>query len=142
MEALTIAEAATATGLSKKAIRNRVDRGQLRAVLRDGVRRIPHSELERAGLWPHAIEAASRQPAAKEAWAELLARLERQAAELAQLRALTREADSLRDERERLEQDFHRERAERQAAEQRLEHLAGAGLLTRRRLLRELRDRR
>ncbi len=61
METLTIAEAAEATGLTKKAIRNRVDRGQLRAVLRDGVRRIPRSELDRAGLDADSLEAGDGQ---------------------------------------------------------------------------------
>jgi len=149
METLTIAEAAEATGLTKKAIRNRVDRGQLRAVLRDGVRRIPTSEIERAGLLADPEEAgdgaairhegASGQPPEAGAWSELLGRLERQAGELAELRQLTREAESLQGERERLEEAFHQEHAEKQAAEQRIERLAKASWRERRRLLRELR---
>ncbi|MDQ3971073.1 MAG: helix-turn-helix domain-containing protein [Thermoproteota archaeon] len=163
METLTIAEAAEATGLTKKAIRNRVDRGQLRAVLRDGVRRIPRSELDRAGLDADSLEAgdgadirqgaASRQPKETSAWAELLDRLERQAGELAELRVLTREAESLREDRERLEGAFHEARAraseleakldvERQATAKQLEQVASARWWERRRLLRELRDRR
>lgn len=47
---LTIAEAAEATGLTHKAIRNRLDRGQIDCVLHNGVRRIPRSELLRVGL--------------------------------------------------------------------------------------------
>mgnify|MGYP003418243042 CR=1 FL=1 len=47
---LTIAEAAEATGLTHKAIRNRLDRGQIECVLQNGVRRIPRSELLRIGL--------------------------------------------------------------------------------------------
>ena len=50
METLTFAQAAEVTGLSKKALRNRVYRGQIRAVLKDGLRRIPRSELERLEL--------------------------------------------------------------------------------------------
>ena len=50
MDTYTIAEAAELTGLSKKAMRHRVDRGQLRALKYDGVRRISRSELERVGL--------------------------------------------------------------------------------------------
>jgi len=47
----TISEAAEATGLTAKALRSRVDRGSIPAVQgRDGKRRIPHSELLRAGL--------------------------------------------------------------------------------------------
>lgn len=146
VETLTIAEAAEATGLTKKAIRNRVDRGQLKAVLRDGVRHIPLSELDRAGLattTPEAgmgQEATSRQPQEAGGWTELLSRLERQASELAELRQLTREAESLQADRTRLEEAFHQERAEKQAAEQRIAQLANAGWRERRRLLRELRQ--
>jgi len=117
VETLTIAEAADATGLTKKAIRNRVDRGQLRAVLRDGVRRIPRSELDRTRLSEAGGGAAIRQEAApgqgQEAsgWSELLERLERQAGELAELRTLTREAESLRDERLQLQAALHERRA-------------------------------
>jgi hypothetical protein len=164
METLTIVEAAEASGISKKAMRNRVDRGQIRSVLRDGVRRIPRSELERAGLSAGVpFEAASlpqddpgsppAEAGATEAWKEVLERLERQAGELAELRVLTRRAESLREERDRLEAAVHRERAERQAAEaqlaelaqaqetdaQRLEQLMGASFFARRRLVRELR---
>jgi excisionase family DNA binding protein len=164
METLTITEAAEATGVSKKALRNRVDRGQLRAVLRDGMRRIPRSELERiglivklpheagdgAGVFQNATESPSTEAAA---WREALERLERQAAELAELRLLTRQAETLREERDRLETTMHQERAERQAAEARLEEfeqmhesaaeqldrLKTASFFARRRLLRELR---
>lgn len=52
--ALTIREAAATTGLTRTAIRGRVERGSLRSVVgRDGKRRIPRSELERAGLIDH-----------------------------------------------------------------------------------------
>lgn len=165
METLTIAEAAEATGLSKKALRNRVDRGQLRAVLREGVRRIPRSELERAGIavrLPHEAADGADTPPQDEAespsleataWRDVLERLERQAGELAELRVITRQAESLREERDRFEAAVQREHAERQAAEARLQEveqahaatadrlkqLAGASFFTRRRLLRELR---
>ncbi|MQA74931.1 MAG: hypothetical protein GEU88_11420 [Solirubrobacterales bacterium] len=59
--------------------------------------------------------------------------------ELAELRALTRGAESLRDERECFESAYNQERAEKQAAEQRLEQLGRASWRERRRLLRELR---
>jgi excisionase family DNA binding protein len=146
VETLTIAEAADTTGLTKKAIRNRVDRGQLRAVLRDGVRRIPRSELDRIGLSEAGDGAAIRQRAApgqpQEAsgWNELLERLERQAGELAELRQLTRAAESLQADRDRLEDAFHQERVEKQGAEKRIEQLANASWRERRRLLRELRQ--
>lgn len=164
METLTITEAAEATGVSKKALRNRVDRGQLRAVLRDGMRRIPRSELERIGLivkLPHeagdgagGLQNATESPSTEAAaWREALERLERQAAELAELRLITRQAETLREERDRLETTLHQERAERQTAEARLEefehmhesvaeqldHLKTASFFARRRLLRELR---
>ncbi len=48
--AVSIKRAAEMTALTQKAIRSRVDRGSLRAVLSDGQRRIPVSELHRAGL--------------------------------------------------------------------------------------------
>lgn len=155
METLTIAEAADATGLTKKAVRNRVDRGQVRAVLRDGVRRIPRSELERAGLsleHPEAGGGAAKgqeaTPGYPEPMAEVLDRLERQAGELAELRVLTREADTLREERDRLEAALHESRAKEAEAEakleaergeaERLRQVASAGWWQRRRLLREL----
>ena len=46
----TITEAADLTGMSRKAISRRVERGSLRSVVRNGRRRIPRSELVRAGL--------------------------------------------------------------------------------------------
>lgn len=46
----TIAEAVEVTGLTVKALRNRCDRGQLRFLTKGGVRRIPLTELRRAGL--------------------------------------------------------------------------------------------
>ncbi len=47
---LTIQQAALATGLSTKALRRRVERGTLASVLSGDRRRIPMSELMRAGL--------------------------------------------------------------------------------------------
>jgi excisionase family DNA binding protein len=103
---VTLAEAAELTGLTRKALQRRIDRGSLRSVLSGGRRRIPVSELHRANLAP-ALEAPSEGPArvatgegrpaapARVSAAdlevhELLDRLERQAAELGELRALTR----------------------------------------------------
>ena len=51
-ETYSIREAAQVCRMSYEAMRARVDRGVVRAVKQDGVRRIPRSELERAGLWP------------------------------------------------------------------------------------------
>lgn len=112
METYTISEAARLSGLSQKSIRNRVDRGQLRAVKRDGLRRIPRSEMRRAGLLRGSEEAS--EPAAESDTVELrmatepllgqlLDRLERQAERLGEYRALSRHAESLRDERNQLQ---------------------------------------
>jgi excisionase family DNA binding protein len=115
----TITEAADLTGLSRKAIARRVERGSLRSVVRNGRRRIPRSELTRAGLL---AEGESRpregdpaapflpRPAAGAELAEtgttedmlatlfreVLDRFERQSQEIAQYRALTVQAESLR----------------------------------------------
>jgi hypothetical protein len=48
---LTVAEAAAVTGLTRKVITGRMDRGTLRVVKDDsGTRRVPRAELQRAGL--------------------------------------------------------------------------------------------
>ena len=47
---LTTSEAAELVGLTPKAIKNRLDRGQLQYILKAGSRRIPVAELVRAGL--------------------------------------------------------------------------------------------
>jgi hypothetical protein len=90
MVSFTIAEAAEATGLTQKALRARVEQGQVRAVLRDGLPpRIPESELRRAGLLPEpkADSGDQLQDGSSEIVRELVAVIERQAAELAALRA-------------------------------------------------------
>jgi hypothetical protein len=99
-----VAEVAALTGLSVDAVRGRVRRGSLASVVRGGRRRIPHAELERAGLL---TEQAAIQ-SAPVGWSdrlpdrlgegqngftagivgELLDRLERQSVELAHYRAL------------------------------------------------------
>lgn len=119
MRTYTITEAADATGLSRKAIARRVERGSLRSVVRNGRRRIPRSELMRAGLLgegdaqPREDDPAAPflpHPAAGSALAEtgggedmlatlfreVLDRFERQSQEIAQYRALTVQAESLR----------------------------------------------
>jgi hypothetical protein len=92
VRSFTIAEAAEATGLTQKALRARIDQGHVRTVLREGVPpRIPESELRRAGLLADRDDAEqSDGPAsdgASEIVRELVAVIERQAAELAALRA-------------------------------------------------------
>jgi excisionase family DNA binding protein len=91
MRSFTIAEAAEATGLTQKALRRRIEEGHLRAVLREGVPpRIPESELRRTGLLPEREEqdpADGSPPPESEIVRELVAVIERQASELAYLRA-------------------------------------------------------
>ena len=119
----TIGEAADLTGLSRKAIARRVERGSLQSLVRGGRRMIPRAELARAGLIPEEGEidemvvgpvnaltphpstgndhAATAESAALAAVVrELVERLERQAAEIAHFRAITAEAESLRLARE------------------------------------------
>ena len=117
---LTISEAAELTGLTRKAMARRVERGSVRSVLRAGRRLIPRSELVRVGLLPLEGEsgvgflmdpgAPQHSPVAHEISdeqsvvavlvRELVDVLQRQAGELAQYKALTAEAESLRLERE------------------------------------------
>ena len=119
MRTYTITEAADLTGMSRKAISRRVERGSLRSVVRNGRRRIPRSELVRNGL----LEDTEKRPPADgpsspllprpgagtdlEAtgsnedmlatlFREVLDRFERQSQEIAQYRALTVQAESLR----------------------------------------------
>lgn len=133
---VTISEAAALTGLSKTAVRRRVERGSLPAVVRDGVRRIPLSELERQGLLSSTGHAAPppvhEEPAAAPApghpaLGELLDRLVAQERELAEHRLLAAQAESVgsqvegeRRAREAAEAALHEARARLQALEARL----------------------
>ncbi len=114
MRSYTVREAAEACGLSYEAMRTRVDRGQFQVVKRDGTRRIPEIELEKAGLLggpsdPEVVELRAEN-------AEL-----RQ--ELQTMRALPAQVEQERESRERVEEAFHRERAEKQTANQTAEEL-------------------
>ena len=103
---LTIREAAAATGLSDKALHRRIARGTLRSVLRDGRRLIPATELLRSGLLPSTSpmgypsnDGSRYLPAGGTlgvSAVELLDRLQAQAVEIGELRALTLGADSAR----------------------------------------------
>lgn len=154
MKTYTTQEAAALTGSSVRALRKRIERGQLRAVQHGRYWRIPHSELERIGLagplgtpGEQGTEGTGRDPE------PILAALEherserlRLSQEVARLRPLTAQI-------ERVTDDLHRERAERKAAEaraaqavsqneelhERERKLVTAGFFARRRLLRELR---
>jgi excisionase family DNA binding protein len=92
VRSFTISEAADATGLTQKALRKRIEEGHVRAVLREGkAPRIPESELKRAGLLPERdapeLPNGSERAAESEIVRELVAVIERQAAELAALRS-------------------------------------------------------
>jgi DNA-binding transcriptional MerR regulator len=99
VETYTLSEAAERCGVSVAALRRRADRGTIRTVKRDGVRRVPRSELERAGLGV----AAPATPA--EVVRELAETIRRQERELAALRALPERVDA---ERERVDAAEHR----------------------------------
>jgi len=141
----TITEAADATGLSRKAIARRVERGSLRSVIRNGRRRIPRSELMRAGLLgegdsePREGDPAAPflpHPAAGSALAEtgggedmlatlfreVLDRFERQSQEIAQYRALTVQAESLRLTNELADLRVRLAELERQPQQQQPQH--------------------
>lgn len=115
MRTYSISEAADLTTLSQRALRARVDRGQIRAVLRDGVRRIPHSELERAAV----LKEGS--PEASEIIRELTERIAAQERELVELRALPERTDEQRRqaEEEARARAAAQERAEAEAAARR-----------------------
>ncbi|HSE81640.1 MAG TPA: helix-turn-helix domain-containing protein [Gaiellaceae bacterium] len=156
----TITEAADLTGLSRKAIARRVERGSLRSVVRNGRRRIPRSELVRAGLLgedgeqPRAsdpdapviprpspggalAETGSSEEMLAALFREVLDRFERQSQEIAQYRALTVQAESLRLTNElaelrvrlaELERQPQEPVAASQAAQQAAQHAAATDL--------------
>jgi excisionase family DNA binding protein len=155
MRTYTTQEAAELTGSSVRALRKRIERGQLRAVQHGRYWRIPHTELERLELiGPEGTERGQGTEGTEGPDVMLLAleheRAERQrlTQELARLRPLPEQI-------ERITEDLHRERAERQAAEAKAaealstaealrateQALAAAGFFERRRMLRELRFR-
>lgn len=132
---LTVAEAVAATGLSRKVITGRMDRGTLRTVKDDsGTRRVPRAELQRAGLLDssHPGESANKTRGELVIWRELYER-ERDEHEA------TRERlnDQAEEERRRVEE------AQAAAAELReqLAAIANAGPIRAMRLRRELRAR-
>lgn len=102
---VSISEAARLTGLPKDAIRGRVERGELRAIRRGGLRRISVDELAERGLLEGS--AGGRGDDAGAEPPELLDRLQQQAEEIGHLRfelAIARRlADTERARRERLE---------------------------------------
>lgn len=99
---VTIAEAAKLTGLSKAAIRSRIERGSLRVSKRGGVRRVPLDELAELGLLAGGEDVGEHAPLTVD---QLLDRLERQAEQIGALRAenesLTRDLEIERSRRRR-----------------------------------------
>jgi DNA-binding transcriptional MerR regulator len=130
----TIRQAARVCEINPEALRRRVDRGTIRAAKgHDGLRRIPRSELERAGLWP-----GQKTPAGQGV------ELERARRELA---ALGARAAAEQQARERAELAHHQARAAQQTAEAQraelraeLDALAAAGPIRAWRLRRQLRQ--
>src|SRR3954452_8532994 len=103
---VTIAEAARLTGLSKDAIRSRIERGSLRVSKRGGGRRVALDALAVLGLLSGGEGVGEREPLTTD---QLLDRLERQAETIGALRA----------ENEALTGDLEIERARREQAERR-----------------------
>jgi len=154
VETYTLSEAAERSGVSVEALRRRADRGTLRTVKREGVRRVPRSELERAGLRvgdPAHVSDVVR---------ELTETIRRQERELVSLRALPERVESTRRDHEReaearaaaevraqaAEEEARQEQAAAleaqavaEAAREWRKQVARAGWRERRRLLREVR---
>lgn len=86
-DTLSIADAAQLTGLSKTALRRRVERGTIASVRRDGRVRVLAEGLRRAGLIDTDAEIPDAEPAAPLTVDDALDRLERQAEEIGRLRA-------------------------------------------------------
>ena len=135
---LTIREASDATGLTVRALRSRCDRGSLRFVVRDGLRRIPYSELLRTGLAEagNGASAQQEQPRSTSSEAastsdvilEMAKRLELQGEQIGAMRQLTQQAETIsqqeRDRADELEGELLETRAkvivlEQQQAERR-----------------------
>jgi excisionase family DNA binding protein len=155
MRTYTTQEAAELTGSSVRALRKRIERGQLRAVQHGRYWRIPHTELERAGMIDPEGTTRGQDPEGTAGPDVVLAALERERAERERLTQELARLRPLPEQIERITEDLHRERAERMAAEAQASEalsiaeelraaeqtLAAAGFFERRRMLRELRRR-
>ncbi len=129
---LSLTEAASATGLSRKAIERRADRGTLRFVHDDRGRRVvPRAELERAGLLDEGTPAVGAAGRELVKWQEMYEREREDHAE-------TREQLTARADEERRRGDQVAARAEQLHAD--LAAIANAGPVRAWRLRRALRD--
>ncbi len=133
MDTYTLSEAAQLTGTSLQALRRRADRGTLRTVQQDGKRRVPRSELERAGLRVG--------PAADiaEVVAQLTATIVAQERELAALRALPAAVEAERRHVEEVDAERQAAAAARDELQAQVDQLAQAGPIRALRLRRQLR---
>jgi hypothetical protein len=101
MDTVTIAQAAAQTGMSAKAIARRVERGTLAAIVKDGKRRIPVTELDKLprGTTETATETATAGEGNHRGTtvdvAQILSRLETLAGENMKLRLLAEQNSSL-----------------------------------------------
>jgi len=130
METYSLREAAELCGVSLAAMRSRADRGSIKTVIRGAQRRVPLSELERAGLLPDAEIRDMRRE---------IAGLQRQLSEFRRLVADTerereaaeRQVQAEVDGRQRVVEAANRDRASRAEAEGKLRRLeselAGTG---------------
>ncbi len=154
MRVYTTKEASELSGLSVRALRKRVERGQLRAVQHGRYWRIPHSELERHGLvGPEGTAGDEGTEGTQNDLAPVMAELERVRTENARLTQELARLRPLPAQVETITEDLFRERAERQAAQQageqareerdelrtQLEEIASAGPIRAFRLRRKLR---
>ena len=129
METFTIAEAAELTGLTKKAMRHRVDRGQIRAIKYGGVRRISRAELDRVGLSVRRVAHEDRSVAAVQKTLEARER---------ELEEVREQLESALGARAQAEAAAGRARAALAAEIEWRERLVRSEPLERRRLLRDL----
>jgi hypothetical protein len=129
VQSYTTSEASAITGMSVRALRKRVERGQLAAVRRDGRWRIPHAELANA----HLLRDESPDVVAIR---ELTGEVERLVRENAALRLLEERVSSRAED---LERERNAAQAELAAAEAWRSQLTAASWWTRRRLLRDAR---
>jgi excisionase family DNA binding protein len=155
MRTYTTQEAAELTGSSVRALRKRIERGQLRAVQHGRYWKIPHTELERLGMIGPEGTARGQETEGTNGPDVMLVALERERAERERLTQELARLRPLPEQIERITEDLHRERAERIAAEAKASEAMGAaeelraaermfveaGFFERRRMLRELRRR-